>query len=148
MYKRQTELTEVSGTGIDVVTNLPKWPVPVLMLYQTYRSVRYRYEVCTEHNEVFGTGCRTELTEVCGTGIDVAPILPKCPAPVLPAVCTGGMPWYVPYRTHPSIVCVCVLHAQPVVGFYSSGPIGTGDRQRTAALRAPTMRLTKKTWND
>ena len=56
----------VSGTGIDV-PNLPKCPVPVwksvpvpavplLMLYRSYRSVRYRY--C----------CRTELTEVFGTG--------------------------------------------------------------------------------
>ena len=32
-----TELTEVSGTGIDVVLNLPKCPVPVLTSY------RYRY---------------------------------------------------------------------------------------------------------
>ena len=31
-----TELTEVSGTGIDVVPNLPKGPVPVLMSYRTY----------------------------------------------------------------------------------------------------------------
>ena len=30
------------GTGIDVVPNLRKCPVPVLM-YRTYRSVRYRY---------------------------------------------------------------------------------------------------------
>ena len=63
--------TEVSGTGIDVVPNLPNCPVPVLMLYRTYRSVRYRY------------GCRTELTEVFGAGIDIAPNLPKCPVPVL-----------------------------------------------------------------
>ena len=48
-----TELTEVSGTGMNVCTgtdgtgihvvpNLPKCPVPVLMSYRTYRSVRYR----------------------------------------------------------------------------------------------------------
>ena len=36
-----TELTEVSGTGIDVVLNLPKSPVPVWLSYRTYRSVRY-----------------------------------------------------------------------------------------------------------
>ena len=36
-------LTEVSGTGIDVVPNLPKCPVPVLKVYRTYRSVRHRY---------------------------------------------------------------------------------------------------------
>ena len=35
-----------------------------------------------------------------GTGIDVVPKLPKCPVPVIPAVYTGGMPRYVPYRTH------------------------------------------------
>ena len=37
---------KVSGTGIDVVPNLPKCPVPVLMSYRTYRSVRYRYWCC------------------------------------------------------------------------------------------------------
>ena len=63
--------TGVPGTGMDVVPNLPKCPVPVWMPYRTYRSVRYRY------------GCRTELTEVFGTGIDVVPNLPKCPVPVL-----------------------------------------------------------------
>ena len=62
-YGCRTELTEVSGTGIDV-PNLPKCPVPVLMLYRNYRSVRYRYD-CT------------------GTGIDAEPNLPKCPVPVL-----------------------------------------------------------------
>ena len=69
----RTELTELSGTGIDpvlIVPNLTKGPVPVLMSYRTYRSVRYRY------------GCRTELTEASGTGIDAAPNLPKCPVPV------------------------------------------------------------------
>ena len=48
----------MSGTGIDVVPNLPKCPVPVLMLCRTYRI------------------------EVSGTGIDVVPNIPKCPAPV------------------------------------------------------------------
>ena len=46
----------MSGTGIDVVPYLPKCPVPALMSYRTYRSVGYRYR------------CRTELTEVSGTG--------------------------------------------------------------------------------
>ena len=35
-----------SGTdvlGIDVVPNLPKCSVPVLMSYRTFRSVRFRY---------------------------------------------------------------------------------------------------------
>ena len=43
-------------------------------------SVRYRY----------GTGTPgTELTEVSDTGMDVVPNLPKCPVPVIPAVCLG-----------------------------------------------------------
>ena len=75
----RTELTKVSGTGIDVAP-IPKRPVSVLMLYGTYRSVPYRY------------GCRTEHTEVSRTGIDVIPNLPKCPVPVL-----------MSYRTHRSV---------------------------------------------
>ena len=39
----RTELTEVSGTGLDVVPNLVMRPIPVLTFYHTYRSVRYRY---------------------------------------------------------------------------------------------------------
>ena len=41
-----TELTEVSGTGIDVVPTLPKCPVPVIpavytaSIYRRYASVR------------------------------------------------------------------------------------------------------------
>ena len=50
--------TGTPGTGMDVVSNLPKYPVPVLMSYRTYRSVWYRY-------------------------MDVVPNLPKCPVPVL-----------------------------------------------------------------
>ena len=67
-YGCRTELTEVSGTGIDVVPNLPKCPVPVY-------------------------GCCTEFTEVSGTGIDVVPNLPKCPVPVwkyVPVTVTGN----------------------------------------------------------
>ena len=99
-YWRRTEVTEVSGTGIDVLPKLSKCPVPVcksvplasvpvVMSYRTSRSVRYRY------------WCRTEVTEVPGTGIDVVPNLPKYPVPVTPAVYAAGMPRYVPYRTHP-----------------------------------------------
>ena len=62
--------TGILGTGMDV-PNLSKFPVPVLMSYRTYRSVRYWY------------WCHIELTEVSGTGN------------------TGGTPRYVPYRTHP-----------------------------------------------
>ena len=64
------ELSEVSATAIDVLPNVPKYPVPVKMSYRTYRSVWSRY------------WCRTDLTEVSGTGN------------------TGGMPRYVPYWTH------------------------------------------------
>ena len=103
-----------TGTSIDVVPNLPKGSVPVLM-YRTYRSVRHRYWCCTELTEVSGTGidvapnlpvpvlmlyrtypsvryrywCCTEHTEVSGTGIDVVPNLPKFPVPVIPAVRPG-----------------------------------------------------------
>ena len=59
------ELTEVSGTGMDVVPNLPKCRVRVWMSYRTYQSFGYGY------------GCRTELTKVSGTGVDVVPNLPK-----------------------------------------------------------------------
>ena len=90
-----TKLTEVSGTGVDLVSKLPKCPVPVLMSYRTYRSVRYRY------------WC-TELTEVSGTGINVVPNLPKCPLPVMlpvillviPAVCLCT------YRTEHTLLCM------------------------------------------
>ena len=36
--------TGTGGTGIDVVPNLPKCPVPVLMPYRTYGSVRRSYQ--------------------------------------------------------------------------------------------------------
>ena len=76
-----SELTEVSSTGIDVVPHLPKCPVPVLM-YRTYRSVRYQYWGCTELTEVCGTGMKV-CTGTGGTGIDDVPNLMKCPVPVL-----------------------------------------------------------------
>ena len=94
----RTELTEVFGTGIDIVPKLTqnKCPVQVLMLYWTYRSVRYRYWCCTEtYRRVrcryeslylyrrYRYSRRTELTKVSGTGIDVLPNSPKCMVPVL-----------------------------------------------------------------
>ena len=103
----------MSGNGIDDVPNLPKFLVSVMMMYRTYRNVRYRYWPCTEVIEVSGTGMQV-CTSPGGTGIhvvpnlpksdtgiDVVPNLPKCPVPVIPAVFTGDMPRYVPYRTHP-----------------------------------------------
>ena len=52
----RTEHTKVSGTGMDVVPNLPKGRVRVWMRYQAYQRVGYGY------------GCRTKLTKVSGTG--------------------------------------------------------------------------------
>ena len=92
-YGCHTELTEVSGTGTDVVPNLLKCPVPVLMLYRNYPSVRYRYESLYRYRR-YRYPCHTELTEVSGTGIDVVPNLPKCPVPVL-----------MTYRTYRSFRC-------------------------------------------
>ena len=66
-YGRRTELTNVPGTGVDVVPNLPKCPVPVLEVYRNYQSVRHSTKVCT------GTG----------TGIDTVPNFPNFPVPVL-----------------------------------------------------------------
>ena len=80
-------------SGIDVVPNLPKCPVPVLMLCRSYRSVQYRYESryrCHRYRYSY----RTELTEVSGTAIDIVQNSPKCPVPVIPPVYTTGMPRY------------------------------------------------------
>ena len=97
-YSCRTELTEVPGTGNDVVPNLPNSPVPIfgaipnlpkcpvpVLLYRTYRSARYRYESLYRYRYPCRTEltesvryrycCRTEVTEVSGTGSDV-PDLP------------------------------------------------------------------------
>ena len=59
-------LTEVSGTGIDVV------PAPVPRIFKSgYRNCRYRYPYSTE------------LTEVSGTGMDVVPVPVQTSIPVL-----------------------------------------------------------------
>ena len=44
-YECRTKVTEVSGTGIDVVPNVPKCPVPVLMSYR----YRYRHTVALRY---------------------------------------------------------------------------------------------------
>ena len=46
--------------------------------------------------------CRTESSNVSGKGADAVPDYSKSPVPVIPAVYTGCMPRYVPYREHPS----------------------------------------------
>ena len=76
-----TELTGVSGNGIDNVQNLPKCAVPILMFYRSDRSVRYRYASLHQYRRYRCT-CLSDLTEVSGTGFDVVPNLPKCPVPV------------------------------------------------------------------
>ena len=91
-YGCRTELTEVSVTSIDVAPNFPKCPVPVVM-YRNYRSVRYRYESLYRYRR-YGYPCRTDLTELSGTGIDVVPNLPKCPVPVLISYRTYRSVWY------------------------------------------------------
>ena len=63
-----------------------------LTSYRPYRRVRYRYRCCTNtcissgtdvRTGTGGDGCRTDLTDVPGTGIDVAPNLFKDPVPIL-----------------------------------------------------------------
>ena len=109
----RTELTKVSGTGmkvctgtggtgIHVVPNLPKCPVPILMSCRAYRSVWYLY------------WCRTELTEVSGIG-NTGGIYRWYPS--IPAEYTVGMPRYVPYRTHSwylALFPLCVLNWLPL----------------------------------
>ena len=73
--------TGILRTGMDVVLNLAKCPVPVLTSNRTYRSVRHRYSRCTDLTEVSGTGTKV-CTGTAGTGIDVLN-LPKIPVPVL-----------------------------------------------------------------
>ena len=86
-----TQLSKVSGTGIDVVpipvptpvqTSISVPELPVLMSYLTYRSgidvvpnlPKCPVPVLTSYR----------LTKVSGTGIDDVPNLPKCPVPNLP----------------------------------------------------------------
>ena len=85
--------TDTGGTCIDVVPNLPKCSVPLLMRYRAYRRVRYRHYR------------RTELTEVSGIGIDVIPNLPKCPVPVLMyrTYRSCSVPVVMLYRTYRSV---------------------------------------------
>ena len=96
-HRWRTQLTEVCGTGMKVFTgnsatgiyvvrNLPNCPVPVNMSYRTYRSVRCQYR------------CRTELTEVSGTGD------------------AGSMPRNAPYRIHPFLYAVQMVRMSEGMG--------------------------------
>ena len=53
-YSDRTEVAEVPATGIEVVSKLPKYPLPVLMSYRTHRRVRCAYLCRTEHTDVSG----------------------------------------------------------------------------------------------
>ena len=82
----------MSGTGIEIVPNLPKCRVPVLKSYRSFRSVGYGY---------WG---RTEVTKVSATGIEFVPNLTGVfgrvlrPYPTLPRTSVGYSPSkYLPY---------------------------------------------------
>ena len=72
-----TVFTRTGGTGIHIVPNLSKCPVPGA-----------------------GIDVSPNIPKCPVTGIDVVPNLPKCPVSVIPAVYTGGMPRYVPRTEH------------------------------------------------
>ena len=56
IFGGRTEVTEMSGTGTEVVPNLPNCRVPVLKSYRNYPIVGYRCRVRIELNRhgVFG----------------------------------------------------------------------------------------------
>ena len=104
----RTELTKQSGTGMDVVPNLPKCRVRLWMLYQVYQRVghdtaaytrtctppqvfqqgRTRYQGIfprayrTYQSVGYGWRSRTKLTKVSDTGMDDVPNPPKGRVPV------------------------------------------------------------------
>ena len=92
----------MSGKGIDAVPKLPKRPVPVLMSYRSYRTVRYRYESLYGYRR-YRYSYRTELTEVSGTGIDVVPKLPNYPVPVSMSYRSYRTVRYRLYRRYTSV---------------------------------------------
>ena len=74
---------------VDVVPNLPNYPVPISMLYRCRYQLRYRRP---DRYRRYRYSYLTELTKVSGTGIDAVPSLPKFPVPAL-----------MLYRTHRSV---------------------------------------------
>ena len=96
--------TGILSTGMDVVPNLPKCPVPVLTSYRTYQSIRYRCWRCTEVTEVSGTGSKV-YTGTARTGIDAVPNLPKFLVPVL-----------ISYRTYRSYQHLCLTEVTEFSG--------------------------------
>ena len=91
--EKNTELTEVSGTGIERIPNLLKCRVPVSNKYRTYRVPvlrPYRTNTGRPGNAVEGIPVpgvylieRTDLTDLSGIGIENVPYLPKCWVAVL-----------------------------------------------------------------
>ena len=55
----------MSGTGLGVVPNIVKRPVPVLMPCQTHQSFWNRYCCRTEHNDLSGTGSTGGIYRPC-----------------------------------------------------------------------------------
>ena len=76
----RSELAEVSGAGVPVISNLPKCRAPVLKPYRTYRRVGYRYRVRANYTGSVGRVLR--------------PYRPIAVWKIPP-----GINWYVPYRT-------------------------------------------------
>ena len=83
------ELTEVSGTGMEVLQNLQKFRVRAWTSYITHRSSGYGHGSLTELAEVpvmdmevlqitvscaYGYGSPTEFTEVPGRYTNVVPV--------------------------------------------------------------------------
>ena len=76
-YGSRTELTKGSGTGMDVVSSLPKCRVRVWTLVPVHLPDPLYVNKPMTGTRVFCRG-RTELTKVSSTDIDVVPSLPKC----------------------------------------------------------------------
>ena len=90
--------------------DLPKYLVPVSMLYQywyqlryrrpyRYRRFRYLMSYRTYQRVRYRYWCCIELNEVSGTGIDVVPNSPKCSVPVP----VPTEPVSMSYRTYRSV---------------------------------------------
>ena len=79
---------DARGTGIELMSNIPKCRVPVYNEYRTYRSVGYRYRKNAEfcRGVVYRYRKTTELTEVWFTRIEKNTQLPEVSATGIEAV--------------------------------------------------------------
>ena len=80
-YEHRTERTELLGTGMYIVPNVPNFSVPVWRSYRTYRTSRYRYGLLYRHHR-YRYELRTERTELPGTGTVIVPNVPNFSVPV------------------------------------------------------------------